>query len=156
MLWGATNHSLLLSALDGLLATAQHFLGELSGNKASILSVDHHLESLHVCELRTDSSGSEFLSYSRFIKLLVQLEFLTGFFDISGPGTSEHWHSLVGEGKPLDRVKDPRERSGWSINKHGVSIADVNNDAVFAVILSVINISNSSSLNILPENLCRE
>ena len=63
-----------------------------------------------------------------------------------GASATEHGCSKLGESQSLDGVKDAREVR--AIYQHAVLVADVNDDANLAVVFTVVDIADSTCLDV--------
>ena len=68
-----------------------------------------------------------------------------------GSGATEDWQSEFGEGKSAHGVEAAGEV--LAINEHLLGVDPVNNDNKLAVILSEVNVSNSTGFDVISKDL---
>ena len=147
---------LALRSSDGLLHGAfsigtADLLGELTDGEGSSLSVDHDAETIEISESGAFVSLFHFLGGRRGSEFLGELKRLGSLVDSGGPCATEDWQSEFGEGKSAHGVEAAREV--LAINEHLLSVNPVNNDNKLAVIFSEVNVSNSTSFNVISKDL---
>ena len=113
----------------------------------SLLFVDHDLESLEIGKVGSLCSGSESLWPSAISPFLWKSVFTDSLDYSSSSGSLEDIELVSGKGKSFDWVDFSGNSSSWSVKKNSVFVKNINDDSNFSKILSVVDNSDSSSLN---------
>ena len=120
-------------------------LDGLPDSGATLLPVDHNLETLEVVKAGAGSSLGELLGERGGSPLLTDLGGLGSLDKGAGAGTAGDVDLHPGHGKSLQGKDHPGEALG--LNENAGLISDVSDNDLLAVVLSVVNESNSAWLN---------
>lgn len=122
------------------------FKGELSNSIASLLSLDHDLESVKIGGGSSSCVSSELLACCCCLPFCLEIEFLDGLFQSSGSCSSQNWDSEFGDVQSLDWENDSWIISS-SIDLNSVNVNHINNNDHFAMIWTIVDVCDSTCFN---------
>lgn len=130
---------------QGTVSLLDHFLGKLADGVRSSLSVNHNLEAFEVVKFGAGFALSKSSGRGGRLPLLFQIELLGDLNEGGGTGTAAQIHSQAGESESSHGVGHAGEVR--SVDKRGVLVDNVSDDAHLSEVGSVVHVGNSARFN---------
>ena len=119
----------------------------LVGFESSVLSGDHNSESIKIGGIGSESESGHLLGSGLGSPFLIEFEGGGGLGKVTGSDTSQNsWNLQLGKLESSDWVNDSWERT-TSIDLNSVNVNHINNDDHFAVVFTIIDVTNSTCFN---------
>jgi len=121
------------------------FEGELSNSIASLLSLDHDLESIKISGGCSSAVSSKLSSMGCGLPFGCEVELLNSLLQSSSSSSSQNWDSEFGEVQSLEWKNDSWEVN--SIDLNSISINNINNNDHLAMISTIVDVCDSTCFN---------